>query len=146
MTIFGKTESSSRTASHGAAENTLSIISTGTIVSGDVECLGVLRVDGQLNGNVRNARQVVLSHEGAITGDISADEVVLGGVVDGAVTAAGRLELQSTAVVNGDITTKSIVVMEGARINGSLRMNELALVGRPEIARETLDARVLNKM
>jgi cytoskeletal protein CcmA (bactofilin family) len=30
--------------------------------------------------------------------------------------------------VNGDITTKSIVVMEGARINGSVRMTELSPV------------------
>jgi len=67
-------------------------------------------------------------------------------VVDGAVTATDRLELQSTAVVNGDIMTKSIVVMEGARINGGVKMTELALVGRPEDSRESKDARAARKM
>lgn len=146
MAMFGKDDGTDRSTGRGSTENTLSIISAGTVVSGDIECAGVLRVDGRVDGSVRNARQVMLSREGTIHGDVSADEVVLGGVVDGAVTATTRLELQTTAVVNGDISTKSIVVMEGARINGSVRMTELALVGRPEDARETKDARAARKM
>jgi cytoskeletal protein CcmA (bactofilin family) len=55
--------------------------------------------------------------------------VVLGGLVDGAIVADERLELQSSAVVNGDIDTKSIVVLEGARINGTVRMQEIRLLG-----------------
>ena len=49
--------------------------------------------------------------------------------------------LQTTAVVNGDIVTKSIVVMEGARINGGVKMTELVLVGRPEEARDLRENR-----
>lgn len=146
MAIFGKEEKPVRSAGRNATENSLSIISAGTVVRGDIECPGVLRIDGRIDGNVRNARQVMLSQEGSIHGDISADEVVLGGLVDGAVTATERLELQTTAVVNGDISTKSIVVMEGARINGAVKMTELALVGRLDDARETKDARVIKTM
>lgn len=146
MAIFGKDENSGRSAARGAAENTLSIISAGTTVHGDIECAGVLKVEGRLDGSVQRARQVMLSKEGAIHGDVVADEVVVGGVIDGAVTASARLELQTTAVVNGDILTKSIVVMEGARINGSVKMTELALVGRPEDARDAKDVRAARKM
>jgi cytoskeletal protein CcmA (bactofilin family) len=145
VAIFGKDESSGRAASRSAAENTLSIISAGTTIHGDIECAGVLKVEGRVDGSVRRARQVMLAREGAIHGDVTADEVVVGGVIDGAVSASTRLELQTTAVVNGDILTKSIVVMEGARINGSVKMTELALVGRPEDARETKDVRAVRK-
>jgi cytoskeletal protein CcmA (bactofilin family) len=72
---------------------------------------------------------------------VVADEIVVGGVIDGNVSASDRLELQPTAVVNGDISTKSIVVMEGARINGSVKMTELALVGRGPDGREAREAR-----
>jgi cytoskeletal protein CcmA (bactofilin family) len=145
MAIFGKDENQNRSVGRNAGENTLSIISAGTTVSGDIECSGVLKVEGRVDGSVRRARQVMLAKEGAIHGDVTADEVVVGGVIDGAVTATNRLELQTTAVVNGDIMTKSIVVMEGARINGSVKMTELALVGRPEDSRENKDARVARK-
>lgn len=126
-------------APHG--ETALSIIAAGTTITGDIASSGVLKVDGRIEGSVRRSRQVMLGKEGAIHGDVSADEVVLGGTVDGNVTATERLELQPTAVVNGDIATKSIVVMEGARINGQVKMTELALVGRNTDGRDSRDSR-----
>jgi len=142
VAIFGKDDTGARGGSRAAGtETTLSIISAGTIVSGDVECGGVLKVEGRVDGSVRRARQVMLAKDGAIHGDVAADEIVVGGVIDGNVSATDRLELQPTAVVNGDISTKSIVVMEGARINGSVKMTELALVSRAADGREAREAR-----
>jgi len=142
MAMFSKDEPNARAARAASSnESTLSIISAGTVVSGDIDCDGVLKVEGRIEGSVRRARQVMLAKEGAIQGDVVSHEVVVGGVIDGNVTASDRLELQSTAVVNGDITTKSIVVMEGARINGGVKMTELALVGRPGESRESREVR-----
>lgn len=143
--MFGKEDGAGRAGRGAGGENTLSIISTGTTVTGDIECSGVLRVEGRVDGSVRRARQVMLAKEGAIYGDVTANEVVVGGLIDGAVTAAERLELQTSAVVNGDITTRSIVVMEGARINGAVKMTELSLVGRGEEPREGIDAKTARK-
>lgn len=142
MAIFSKDEQHSRSTPRGAGtETTLSIISAGTVITGDISCGGVLKVEGRIDGSVLQARQVMLAKEGAIQGDVTAHEIVVGGVIDGSVTAADRLELQTSAVVNGDIATKSIVVMEGARINGSVKMTELALVGRANEAREGRESR-----
>jgi cytoskeletal protein CcmA (bactofilin family) len=145
MAIFGKDDGAARIGKGSGAENTLSIISAGTVVTGDMECAGVLKVEGRIDGSVRRARQVMLAKEGSIHGDVTANEVVVGGLVDGSVTASDRLELQTSAVVNGDISTRSIVVMEGARINGSVKMTELALVGRADESRESKDARTSRK-
>jgi cytoskeletal protein CcmA (bactofilin family) len=145
VAIFGKEDGAGRTGKVSGGENTLSIISAGMIVTGDVECTGVLKVEGRIDGSVRRARQVMLAKEGSIHGDVTAGEVVVGGVIDGAVTAAERLELQTSAVVNGDIATRSIVVMEGARINGAVKMTELSLVGRGEESREGNDAKTARK-
>ena len=133
--MFGKEEPRPKSRAT-PNETTLSIISAGTTISGDIECGGVLKVEGTIDGGVRNARQVMLAKEGSIRGDVTAQEIVVGGVIDGNVTAGDRLELQSTAVVNGEISTKSIVVMEGARINGGVRMSELALVSQDGEERE----------
>ena len=142
MAIFGKDEPSTRGARSAGSETTLSIISAGTTVTGDIQCGGVLKVEGRVDGSVRKARQVMLAKDGAIHGDVVADEIVVGGVVDGNVTASDRLELQPTAVVNGDIATKSIVVMEGARINGAVKMTEIALVSRAADQRDSREMRV----
>lgn len=141
MAMFGKDDGPGRAGRGSGGENTLSIISAGTTVTGDIECSGVLKVEGRINGSVIRARQVMLAKEGAIHGDVTASEVVVGGLIDGAVTAAERLELQTSAIVNGNISTRSVVVMEGARINGAVKMTDLALVGRGEDSREGTDAK-----
>lgn len=105
-------------------EAALSIISAGMRITGDIDTNGTIKIDGRIEGSVVGARQMMLGRNGAIHGNVHAGEVVVGGLVDGAIVADERLELQSSAVVNGDIDTKSIVVLEGARINGSVRMQD----------------------
>ena len=133
MTIFGKDGAAaprSEQRNTPVADAPMSIISSSMRITGDVECAGVMKVDGQIDGSVTGARQVLLGRGGSVRGNVIAGEVVVGGVVDGAIVAAERLELQGTAVVNGDIDTKSIIVLEGARINGVVRMNDSAAVSR----------------
>jgi cytoskeletal protein CcmA (bactofilin family) len=138
MTMFGKdggTTARSEQRGSSVAEAPMSIISSGMKITGDLECAGVVKVDGRIDGSVTGARQVLLGRGGVVHGNVIADEVVIGGVVDGAILAAERLELQGTAIVNGDIETKSIIVLEGARINGVVRMSDASAVsraGRPE--------------
>ena len=134
MTMFGKEGGAaprSEPRNTPIAEAPMSIISSSMRITGDVECAGVMKVDGHIDGSVTGARQVLLGRGGSVHGNVIAGEVVVGGVVDGAIVAAERLELQGTAVVNGDIETKSIVVLEGARINGIVRMNDSIAASRP---------------
>jgi cytoskeletal protein CcmA (bactofilin family) len=125
MAMFGK-EGSTRpeVPSTSPVEIPLSIIANGMRIVGDIETAGVLKVDGRIDGSVNGARQVLLSRGASIHGAILADEIVIGGVVDGGIIATERLELQATAIVNGDIETKSIIVLEGARINGVVKMSD----------------------
>ena len=133
MAMFGK-EVAARQEVRGTSpvEVPLSIIAKGMRIVGDVETAGVVKVDGRIDGSVNGARQVLLGRGASIHGAVVADEVVIGGVVDGGILATERLELQSTAVVNGDINTRSIVVLEGARINGTVRMSDSNVVAPDE--------------
>lgn len=130
--MFGKEETPTKsTGRPSAAETTLTMIAVGTTLTGNISCGGVLKVEGKIAGNVLSARQVMLAKGGTIEGDVAAQEVVVGGVIEGHVAASERLELQPTAVVNGDITTKSVIVMEGAKINGGVKMTESASAQAP---------------
>jgi cytoskeletal protein CcmA (bactofilin family) len=124
---------------NGTTEAALSIIAAGMRITGDVETNGTLKIDGRVEGSVIGARQLMLGRNGKITGNVRAGEVVVGGTVEGAIMADERLELQNSAVVNGDIDTKSIVVLEGARINGSVHMQDI----RPGSPRDVVDPRAV---
>jgi len=128
MAMFGKDQPTrpEQRAANGPVEAVLSIIAGGMRITGDVETSGVLKVDGEIHGSITGARQVLLGRSGVIHGNISAGEVVVGGAVEGSVSAIDRLELQATASVAGDIDTRSIVVIEGAKINGVVRMTDVA--------------------
>lgn len=139
--MFGKDETGTKAARGANGETTLSIVSAGTTLTGDIECNGILKIEGRIDGSVRRARQVMLAKEGAVHGDVTAQEVVVGGVIHGNVSASDRLELQTTAIVNGEITTKSIIVMEGARINGGVKMTEATGAGRAADSKEQGDVR-----
>ena len=125
MAMFGK-EGPARPEVRGTSpvEIPLSIIANGMRIIGDIETAGVLKVDGRIDGSVNGARQVLLGRGASVHGAIRADEVVIGGIVDGGIVATERLELQETAIVNGDIETRSIIVLEGARINGIVKMSD----------------------
>lgn len=109
------------------SEAALSIIASGMRITGDIETSGTLKIDGRIEGSVTGARQLMLGRSGTIQGNVHAGEVVIGGAVHGSIVADERLELQGSATVDGDIDTKSIVVLEGARINGAVRMQEIRL-------------------
>ena len=105
-------------------EGTVSVIGAGLKITGDVESSGVIKVEGTVEGNIRGARQLFLGKGGTIRGDLHASEIVLAGTVVGTVSASDRCEIQGSSAIHGDIYTKSIVVLEGAVINGTVRMGD----------------------
>lgn len=99
-----------------------SLLDAQLTVTGDVDTAGSLRIDGQLDGSVRRADTVVLGVGATMSGDIHAREVVVGGTINGSVHASERVELQTTAIVTGDIVTQSVLVQEGGVVNGRVLM------------------------
>ena len=80
---------------------------------------GELRIDGEVQGNIRGTR-VVIGEHARIAGDIIAEEIVIRGHVMG--TARGRVvTLQSTSHVEGDIFHKAFAIEHGATFEGTSR-------------------------
>ena len=99
-----------------------SLLDSQLIVSGDIETVGSLRIDGRVIGTIRRADTVVLGVGATMTGDVNAREVIVGGALTGNVRATERVELQPTAIVTGDITTQVVLVQEGGVVNGRVEM------------------------
>jgi len=100
------------------------LIGSGSILQGDLEFTGGLRVDGHIKGHVSaqdsNNGTLVLSESGIIEGDINVPHVVINGTVKGNIASSGHVELQSNAKISGDIHYKAVEMELGAVLNGSL--------------------------
>jgi cytoskeletal protein CcmA (bactofilin family) len=127
MAIFSSKEPKGSDDSKSAllpGSNSLSIIAAGTRIDGNLETDGVIKIEGRVEGSVRAARQVLVGRQGEVQGDIHTREAVIGGRVQGTIVATERLEVQGTSVIVGDIETRAIAVIEGGRINGTVRISD----------------------
>ena len=93
------------------------LINSGVNVKGNLETDGELHIDGQIVGNV-SCGHLVIGKDGAVRGDIKADEVVVCGKTEGVIRAR-RITLQEGARVVGDIFYEIISVEEGAQFIGA---------------------------
>lgn len=102
------------------------VLDAHVVVRGDIETNGTLRVDGRLEGNVLRAGSVVVGPTGSVVGNVFATEMVLGGSINGNVEVDRRVELESTAIVVGDITADAILIHEGGKVHGRLHIRSEA--------------------
>lgn len=94
-----------------------SIVSSECYFQGTLSVQGSLRVDGTLEGSVDNARHVIVGEGGKIVGDVTGENVVCSGTIEGNICAQ-MLEILAKASIKGDIRAHKMIVEEGAQING----------------------------
>ena len=105
----------------------------GSIV-GNVEALGKLNITGAIQGNsqaaeiyadgakitgeLRSGGSVKIGQSTVIIGNIYASSAVIAGAVKGDIDVKGPVILDSSAIVMGDIKSKSVQINNGAVIEG----------------------------
>ena len=105
-----------------------SIIGEGTRFRGDIELRGLLRIDGDFQGNINPDGRVLIGRPGRAQCLIEADTVVVGGILKGDIRAESKIVLLSTAMVIGDIRSPQIIVEEGVIIHGYCTVSRDAAV------------------
>ena len=102
-----------------------SLIAEGSQIDGNVRFTDGLRVDGIVVGNVLAGEDVasilVISEIASITGEITADHIIVNGTVKGPIHARKMLELQPKARIEGDVEYAALEMHQGALITGQLR-------------------------
>ena len=101
-----------------------SIIGDGTRFRGDLDLKGLLRIDGDFEGNIRTDGRVLVGKGGRARCLINADTVVVGGIVKGDVKAARKIVLLSTCIMIGNIRAPQIIVEEGVLLHGHCTISE----------------------
>tara|TARA_B100001758_G_C17834489_1_gene315886 strand:+ start:78 stop:482 length:405 start_codon:yes stop_codon:yes gene_type:complete len=117
-------------------KETVNTIGLGTIITGDFQSKGDVRVDGTLKGSISTSGKVVLGKEGIIEGDVICNSADVSGTIKAKITVSQLLSLKSTAKLNGDIITNKLSIEPGAIFTGSCSMGavikEIKDVGKKE--------------
>jgi cytoskeletal protein CcmA (bactofilin family) len=102
--------------------NSSNTIGKGTVLEGNIETYGNIRIEGKVIGNVKSKSKVALGNSSHVDGNIVAQNADIVGEIKGRIEVTELLVLKATAVINGDIVTGKLVVETGAVFNGSCKM------------------------
>jgi cytoskeletal protein CcmA (bactofilin family) len=106
------------------AESTvINIIGDGTIIKGDIQAGGDMRIDGTLIGSVTSKGKVVVGTTGNVEGEIICQSADLSGNIKAKVVVAELLAMKASANLTGDISTGKLSIEPGAKFKGSCNMN-----------------------
>lgn len=93
-------------------------IGSGSAVSGNLKIAGFVTVHGDLDGDLEAIGKVIVSEEARVRGNITAKSAIIGGVVEGNVTAPDSIQLFETASVVGNLATRKLQLEDGVLFHG----------------------------
>jgi cytoskeletal protein CcmA (bactofilin family) len=117
--MFNAKETRKEIAEISASANT---IGKGTVITGDIETYGNLRIEGKLIGNIKSKSKVAQGEGSTIEGNVIAQNAEFAGHVLGSVEVTELLILKPTCTISGDIKTGKLSIEPGATFNGTCKM------------------------
>lgn len=99
-----------------------SVLGSAAIFKGEFAFEGDARIHGLVEGTITSKGEVRIDQGGHVKGNIHAATISIDGKVEGDLIATDRLELLANAEVRGDLTTKSLVVVQGAAFVGHVNV------------------------
>ena len=101
--------------------NSVSRISAGTVIKGEIQSPYDLRIDGTFEGKIQTKGRVVIGESAIIKGDIICENIDLWGNVEGDLYVKDTLALKDGCKMNGNINVSRLSVELGATFNGACR-------------------------
>jgi cytoskeletal protein CcmA (bactofilin family) len=116
-------EPGSGTEARMADNGEVTIVGAGARLEGNVVSAGNLRIDGQVKGQINAEGDVALSPQSQVEADIRAQNVSVAGRFKGSIIVKGKAHLARGGRIDGNITSKTLVVEEGGVFHGQSIMD-----------------------
>ena len=106
-----------------AQNDEVTIVGAGARLEGNVVSAGNLRIDGQVKGQINADGDVTLSPQSQVEADIRAQNVSISGRFTGNIVVKDKAHLARGGRIDGNITSKTLVVEEGGVFHGQSIMD-----------------------
>jgi cytoskeletal protein CcmA (bactofilin family) len=94
-------------------------IGQGVTIEGRIISRQDIRIDGHVRGEIEvGQHELVLGAGSEVKGAVNARSVLVGGTLEGDVTATERLQVQSTGVLLGDVVAPRLIIQDGGLLRG----------------------------
>jgi cytoskeletal protein CcmA (bactofilin family) len=121
------------------------LISSGTVLRGNIKSDSDLRIDGTIHGNVSSSAKIVVGPSGYVEGNIEGVNADVTGKVKGNISVKELLQLREKSNVDGNIIAAKLQVDPAAAFNGKCQMGAQAgsvvLMNTPDVQPATAEAK-----
>jgi cytoskeletal protein CcmA (bactofilin family) len=117
-----KFRSRAQTPDEPAPPNT--VIGVGSSFRGTLMVSGLLRIEGEFEGDILNCERLEIGEHGVMRADIEVRDALVLGRVQGNIRALGVLEMKAGARVEGDVAAMSVTMEPGVHFTGRCTMLE----------------------
>ena len=97
-------------------ESTYSLFGKGSYIKGNLTLVGNTHIYSTIEGDITHTdgSNLILEYSSKITGNIQGTDIVITGTFKGNLTSTGKVIIQPTAHVTGQIDCKNLIVQPGA--------------------------------
>jgi len=103
-------------------EDWTGFLERGVRLQGDLATTGTFRINSAVSGRISSDGTLILGEQAEVEGELEGRIVLIGGKFTGTVRSAERVEIQSSAVVQGDIYCPCVSIGVGAIFHGRCHM------------------------
>jgi cytoskeletal protein CcmA (bactofilin family) len=101
------------------------------VIVGEFDSQEETTIEGRIDGRVNvRAGFLTITPHATVNADVRGVRVYIQGYVKGGVTATERIELGSTAQVEGALSANQVVIDEGARFEGGIDMGQRTIASK----------------
>ena len=94
------------------------VIGKGSEIKGYIKVNGVVRIDGDIDGNLETDGNVIIGENARIRGNINAKSIIVGGIILGNIFANESVKVLANSIVIGDILSHKVQIEDDALVNG----------------------------
>ena len=92
-------------------------------IKGEVTAQEPLTIAGHVVGTIDvSGHPLTVTEAAQIDADVLAHTIIIGGSVNGRLSAEGRVVIQQTATLNGEVSAPTLSVHDGALVQGRLQV------------------------
>ena len=108
---------------HSNASDKGSILGPTLVLKGELIAQEDLVLKGRVEGSIQHTASLKISKEGSVKGNVKAKQIAVDGTVEGNLFCAETVTVEASARVTGDIHSRRVNLIEGARFKGRIDMD-----------------------
>ena len=97
-------------------------IDQGSEFEGKLSFKDTARIDGNFQGEISSENTLIIGESGIVGANAGAKTIAVSGTVEGDLSASTKVVLHKTARIHGNIQAPSLVIEEGAMLQGKVSM------------------------